>query len=725
MIIFITLREKEKQNLTLMLNMESYQDILVTKTPILNSGNPDEKRKEILKYFKASWELDDRLYDSLKSDDVFYMRADPLRHPLIFYIGHTATFFINKLILAGLITERINPRFESIFAVGVDEMSWDDLNEAHYDWPTVQEVRDYRKQVKARMEYLISELPLTMPINWNEPFWVILMGIEHQRIHIETSSVLIRLLPIEQLKANPLFTICDEAGSAPENGLVKVQSGQVNLGKQRDDALYGWDNEFGKLDSDIKGFSASKFLVSNQEYKVFVDDKGYQNQEWWTEEGWNWVQYKKCEYPVFWIKSDEGWKLRCMLQEIDMPWNWPAEVNYLEAKAFCNWKSVQTGKKLRMPTEGEYYLLRNSLDIPDQPYWKKAPGNINLEHYASSCPVDKFEFDGVYDVIGNVWQWTEMPISALDGFEIHPFYDDFSTPTFDARHNLIKGGSWISTGNLAIKDSRYAFRRHFFQHAGFRYIESEAELVIQDDYYESDELVSQYCEFQYGQTYFGVENYSLSCLDLLKGHLKTINKAAALDLGCATGRTSFELAKYFDKVTGLDFSARFIRIGTQLKESGKLNYSRIEEGKLDTFKEIKLSDFGLDANSDKVSFFQGDACNLKPFFTGYDLVLASNLIDRLYDPIKFLNEIHTRINKGGLLVLTSPYTWLEEFTDVENWVGGYRKNGEPFKTLDGLKENLQTHFELVEEPTDVPFVIRETARKYQHTIAQMTIWRKK
>jgi len=77
------------------------------------------------------------------------------------------------------------------------------------------------------------------------------------------------------------------------------------------------------------------------------------------------------------------------------------------------------------------------------------------------------------------------------------------------------------------------------------------------------------------------------------------------------------------------------------------------------------------------------------------------------------------------LVLTSPYTWLEEFTDVENWVGGYRKNGEPFKTLDGLKENLQTHFELLEEPKDIPFVIRETARKYQHTIAQMTIWRKK
>jgi len=48
------------------------------------------------------------------------------------------------------------------------------------------------------------------------------------------------------------------------------------------------------------------------------------------------------------------------------------------------------------------------------------------------------------------------------GFEVHPIYDDFTMPTFDDKHNLFKGGSWISTGNLAIPHSRYAFRRHFF-----------------------------------------------------------------------------------------------------------------------------------------------------------------------------------------------------------------------------------------------------------------------
>ncbi len=708
-----------------MIETISDRDLLVTKTPILNEGSPEEKRAELLTYFRATWELDERLYDCLNGQEAFLHRADPLRHPLAFYFGHTATFYVNKLILAGIISERVNPKYESMFAVGVDEMSWDDLNDKHYDWPTIQETKEYRVEAKKMIENLILELPLTIPINWESQFWVIVMGIEHQRIHIETSSVLIRQLPIDLVKENSLFKICEEWGNAPENELKKVKSGKVSIGKSKENPLYGWDNEFGKYNSKVKSFHAAKYLVSNQEFKTFVDDAGYQTEKWWTEEGWSWVQYKKCEYPLFWEKEGETWKFRSMLNQIDMPWNWPAEVNYLEAKAFCNWKSAKTGKKLRMPTEAEYYLLRDSLKIEDQPEWQTAPGNINLEHYASSCPVDRFETKGFYDVIGNVWQWTEMPISGLDGFEIHPFYDDFSTPTFDAKHNLIKGGSWISTGNLAIRDSRYAFRRHFFQHAGFRYIESDVEVEIETDYYETDDLVSQYCEFQYGQEYFGVENYSKACLSLLDKHLTNLNKGNALDLGCATGRTTLELAKTFDKVTGLDFSARFIRIGTQLKETGKLNYIRQEEGKLSTYQELKLSDYDLDASRDKVSFYQADACNLKSIFTNYDLIFAGNLIDRLYDPLKFLQDISNRLNENGILVLTSPYTWLEEFTEADKWVGGYRKDGEPFTTLDGLKEILDEKFELIDEPKDVPFVIRETARKYQHTIAQMTIWRKK
>ncbi|HIP59027.1 MAG TPA: putative 4-mercaptohistidine N1-methyltransferase, partial [Campylobacterales bacterium] len=142
------------------------------------------------------------------------------------------------------------------------------------------------------------------------------------------------------------------------------------------------------------------------------------------------------------------------------------------------------------------------------------------------------------------------------------------------------------------------------------------------------------------------------------------------------------------------------------------------------YKNVSLKELNLEKEADRVIFQQADACNLKPLYHGYDLIFAGNLIDRLYDPKKFLEDIYRRLNNGGMFIMTSPYTWLEEFTPKEDWIGGYKKDGENFTTLDGLKEVLEKDFKLI-DTKDVPFVIRETARKYQHTVAQMSVWEKK
>ena len=525
---------------------------------------------------------------------------------------------------------------------------------------------------------------------------------------------------------HPFWDICRESGEPPLNKLIDVAGGKVVLGKTDSHPLYGWDNEYGMHQAEVSGFKAGQYLVSNREYLSFVDAGGYQDQRWWSEEGWNWRNFKQAAYPLFWVNRQDngtGWGLRTMLEIIDLPWNWPVEVNQLEAKAFCNWKAAQTGLPIRLPSEDEWTRLRDVAAIPDQPWWDKAPGNINLEHWSSSCPVDRFRNGDFYDVIGNVWQWTETPIYPLHGFRIHPWYDDFSTPTFDTRHNLIKGGSWISTGNEATRDARYAFRRHFFQHAGFRYVESSAPLEVHQDQYETDTLAAQYCEAHYGVEYFGVPNYSSNCaaicLELMQGR----KKGHALDLGCSVGRGAFELARGgFERVTGLDFSTRFFRLAARMQDEGYLRYAFPEEGEIVSYHEISLTDLGLDECRQRVDFYQADACNLPEKFNGYDLVLASNLVDRLYSPRKFLGSIHERINPGGVLVITSPYTWLEEYTKKEEWLGGYRDAGEPVWTLDGLKQALSPYFNMLCDPRDVPFVIRETRRKFQHTIAQLTAW---
>jgi len=700
-------------------------DLRNTRTIILNNGTPDEKRTEIRDYFQKSYLIEEQLYESLASDAAFYLRAEPLRHPLIFYLGHTAAFYINKLIIARIITERINPRFEAMFAVGVDEMSWDDLNEANYEWPTVAEVKAYRNEVRALVEELIDTLPLTLPIDWDNPWWAIMMGIEHSRIHLETSSVIIRRLPLDQVRQLPLWEFCNETGEAPQNVLLPVAGGTVSLGKTRKHPLYGWDNEYGRHNGKVEDFAASRHLVSNREYLAFVADGGYHRPALWTDEGQRWLNYSKAQHPLFWIRDGESCRFRTMACEIAMPWDWPVEVNYLEAKAFCNWKAKQTGLPIRLPTEDEWYRLRDLHQIPDQPYWEQAPGNINLEHWASSCPVNHFAFGEFFDLIGNVWQWTETPITGFNGFEVHPYYDDFSTPTFDTQHNLIKGGSWISTGNEATRDCRFAFRRHFFQHAGFRYVAAEQALEEPEAMYETDEAVAQYCDAHFGPEKFGVKNFPAQLAQICVDAMGERPKRRALDLGCAVGRASFELAKHFAFVSGIDFSARFIRIAYQLQEKGIIHYQLREEGEIVSFHEQRLSDFNLDGLGAKIEFCQGDAHNLKPQFTGYDLVLVANLLDRLYDPARFLEMIHLRLDPGGLLVIASPYTWLEEFTRKQNWIGGIRRAGEPFTTLEGLHEQLAPHFQMLGNPRDVEFVIRETARKFQHTVAQLTIWERR
>ena len=73
---------------------------------------------------------------------------------------------------------------------------------------------------------------------------------------------------------------------------------------------------------------------------------------------------------------------------------------------------------------------------------------------------------------GNVWRHSVSVATVMDGFKIDPSYTDFTLPTIDGFHNHILGGSWISLGNLANTSSRYAFRRHFYQYAGIRYVAS-------------------------------------------------------------------------------------------------------------------------------------------------------------------------------------------------------------------------------------------------------------
>ncbi|MCA9516715.1 MAG: 5-histidylcysteine sulfoxide synthase [Myxococcales bacterium] len=701
-------------------------------TPSLDQASPDALRAALLASFRDAWEADERLFGLLASDAAYLRVADPLRHPLVFYLGHTATFYVNKLVLARLLPERLDPHLEAAFAVGVDEMSWDDLDGPAADWPAPADVWAYRRRVRAAVEHVIATTPLPATLTWDHPAWAIPMAVEHERIHLETSSVLIRQLPLDLVRPSPDWAPCrDHAGPAPVNALVPIPGGRVTLGRPHGaPGRYGWDNEYGHRDVVVPPFEADRFLTSNADFRAFVADGGYRDRALWTDEGWAWRSFAEAEHPRFW-RAPEGpdgaaWRLRTLAEEIPMPWAWPVEVNQLEAAAYCAWRARRTGRPARLPTEAEWHALLAVAGLPDDDVFTGESGNIALARETSPCPVDRHAHGplGLADVVGNVWQHTETPIDGFEGFRVHPLYDDFSTPTFDGRHNLLLGGSWIATGNEATRTARYAFRRHFYQHAGFRVIVSPEAVEHPVNTYESDEAVAQYCDFHYGPERLGVPSFPRRCAELAREAAGDRPLRKVLDLGCAVGRAAFELARFADHVDAIDFSARFIKVAHELQGDGVVRYLVPEEGELTRPAEARLADLGLADVSDRVTFRQGDAHNLKPHLTGYDLVLAANLIDRLHAPAHFLAHIADRVVPGGLLVLLSPYTWLEEFTPKANWLGGKRVDGRDVTTLEGLRAALEGsgRFRAVGAPRDVPFVIRETPRKHQHTLSQMTVW---
>ena len=84
-------------------------------------------RADVLAYFRNTWELTNTLFSALATDASFYMLPDKIRRPLIFYFGHPAALYINKMHQAGLV-DHVHPFFQKLFETGVDEMSWDDMD---------------------------------------------------------------------------------------------------------------------------------------------------------------------------------------------------------------------------------------------------------------------------------------------------------------------------------------------------------------------------------------------------------------------------------------------------------------------------------------------------------------------------------------------------------------------------------------------------------------------
>lgn len=197
-------------------------------------------QESLLDYFDNTWTLTETLFAGLlHSPEAFYRRpAHGLRHPMIFYYGHAAVFYVDKFRLAGIIDDSIDARLEVLLDVGVDENSWDDLSQDKKDWPSVEEVRAYRAKVYKLVCHVTSTrgdlFPLDRVITMQDKAWAIVMAFEHERIHLETSSVLIRELPHGLVRRHPAWpspAVSNRTLTATQlelpNDMVAVDQGEV------------------------------------------------------------------------------------------------------------------------------------------------------------------------------------------------------------------------------------------------------------------------------------------------------------------------------------------------------------------------------------------------------------------------------------------------------------------------------------------------------------------
>nr|XP_039263367.1 uncharacterized protein LOC120339330 isoform X1 [Styela clava] len=273
--------------------------------------------------------------------------------------------------------------------------------------------------------------------------------------------------------------------------------------------------------------------------------------------------------------------------------------------------------------------------------------------------------------------------------------------------------------------------------AAYNYASSQCVLFNQlpneENKYETKKILNEYMMFHYGDRETICKHVSapldgydfpVRCAQLCVKHFdrSACSNDKCLEIGCAVGRSTFELARTFKRAVGLDYSHAFLGTCEVLSKIKRLEYEAIVEGHLTT-KHVAV--IPTDIDTSRCSFMRGDACNLPSTLGQFGCVLAANVICRLPDPTKFILHLKNIVAKGGICVITSPYTFLTVFTSKDKWLGGFTdSNGKEVRAFDTIKSYLLPDFELIDSE-EMPYIIRETLREHQWAVAHATVWKRR
>ncbi len=259
--------------------------------------------------------------------------------------------------------------------------------------PTVAEIRAYRDHVDAQMAELIDRNPGDTELEF-----LLELGLNHEQQHQELILTDIK----HALSRNPLKPVyrkdlqTQPASSEPLH-YTEFSGGIVEIGTHQ--SGFCFDNETPRHRVLLNPFEIGSRLATNAEFREFIDDGGYQRHELWLSDGWSWIRERNWSRPIYW--SQDLSSEFSLLGEIELnPCRSVCHVCYYEADAFARWSGA------RLPGEAEWEQVAMNRPVS---------GNLLDQHNFHPAGSDSGE--GISQLFGDAWEWTQSPYSAYPGFK--------------------------------------------------------------------------------------------------------------------------------------------------------------------------------------------------------------------------------------------------------------------------------------------------------------------
>lgn len=305
--------------------------------------------------------------------------------------------------------------------------------------PTLAEILAYRAHVDEAMQRLLE----TSGDNADVAFRAVL-GIHHEQQHQELFLTDIKHV----LSCNPLQPAYDAGLNRREPGTVPVVDfapgphGVHPVGAEGDGFFF--DNETPRHDTLLRPHSMANRLVTNGEYREFIDAGGYGKSDYWLSDGWAAVNEQGWTRPLYWSEGLESEFTLGGLRDID-PGAPVSHVSYYEADAFARWAGA------RLPTEFEWELAAESA---------ARDGNFMESGYLHPVRSDSDQ------LFGDVWEWTSSSYAPYPGFE--PLAGSLGeyNGKFMCNQMTVRGGS-CATSQSHIRTS---YRSFFYPDARWQFL---------------------------------------------------------------------------------------------------------------------------------------------------------------------------------------------------------------------------------------------------------------